>query len=184
VAQGEIEFIRPLAAAIERMKDGLFRPFRVEVWFVVGFSAWLAWLGQHWDYGSGGKWDLDELDHFSMPQFLLRGWLGRIRAFVEQWEVLLGAVVLAGMILTILVLFAWLSSRAKFILLENVTKKHVQFVDPWSRASAPGWSLFWWRLVFGALQIVFSVRLPRCGGCAPPFPSSREIRSRWARSCG
>jgi hypothetical protein len=155
VAQGEIEFIRPLAAAIERMKVGLFRPFRVEVWFVVGFSAWLAWLGQHGSYGSGGKWDLDELDGVPGPQFLLRGWLERIRDFLDHWQVILGMVTLAGMILVVVVALVWISSRAKFIFLENVTKKHALFVDPWSRASAAGWSLFWWRLVYAAILLAF-----------------------------
>lgn len=155
MAQGEIEFIRPLEAALERMKDGLFRPFRVEVWFVVGFSAWLAWLGQHGSSGGGGDWDLDDLEGVPGPQFLLRGWLERIRDFLDHWQVILGAAVLAGMILTVLVLLLWLSSRAKFIFLENVTKKHAQFVEPWARASAPGWSLFWWRLVFGAILLAF-----------------------------
>src|SRR5512135_101287 len=86
--------------------------------------------GQHGSYGSGGKWDLDDLDGVPGPQFLLRGWLERIRDFLDHWQVILGMVTLAGMILVVVVALVWISSRAKFIFLENVTKKHALFVDP------------------------------------------------------
>lgn len=155
MAQGEIEFIRPLSAAFDRTKAALFRPFRIEVWFVVGFAAWLAWLGQHGSYGTGGDWDTDELDGVPSPQFLLRGWLASIRAFLDNWAVILGVVTLVGMILVVIVAFLWISSRAKFVFLDNVVKGNANFLEPWSRHSAAGWSLFWWRLVFAAIALAF-----------------------------
>jgi hypothetical protein len=155
VAQGEIEFIRPLSAAFERTKTALFRPFRIEAWFVVGFSAWLAWLGQHGSYGSGGNWDAGELKGVPSPQLLLREWLRGIRNFFDHWAVILGVVTLVGMALVVIVVFVWLSSRAKFVFLDNVVKGHSNFLEPWSRFSAAGWSLFWWRLVFAAIVLSF-----------------------------
>lgn len=155
MAQGEIGFIAPLTAAIERTKAALFRPFRIEVWFVVGFTAWVAWLGQHGSYGGGGKWDVEEMRHLPTPAFLLRGWLENLRDLLDHGVLLFGAVLLAGMILALIVLVVWLSSRMKFVFLENVLAGHAKVAEPWSRAGAAGWSLFWWRLAFGAAILAF-----------------------------
>jgi len=36
----------PVGPAIENVKRLLFRPFDLSKWFVIGFCAWLAYLGQ------------------------------------------------------------------------------------------------------------------------------------------
>jgi len=40
-----ISVIDPITPAIERVKEMLFRPFDLRRWFVIGFCAWLAYLG-------------------------------------------------------------------------------------------------------------------------------------------
>ena len=47
----EISVTAPVSAALERVKQVLFRPFDLGKWFVIGFCAWLALLGQQ---GGGG----------------------------------------------------------------------------------------------------------------------------------
>jgi hypothetical protein len=44
----------PLGQAIDRVKLVLFRPFDLGKWFVIGFCAWLAQLGET---GFGGNFN-------------------------------------------------------------------------------------------------------------------------------
>ena len=50
---------QPLSNAWQRMKDLLFRPFSFKIWFVLGFTAWLAGLasrsGGGGGFGGGGQ---------------------------------------------------------------------------------------------------------------------------------
>jgi hypothetical protein len=48
----------------------------------------------------------------------------------------------------ILLVILWLSSRAKFIFLDNVVHSRAQIVEPWHRLRDLGNSLFLWRLGF------------------------------------
>ena len=41
----EISVIEPIGAAFEKTKEILFKPFDIGKWFVIGFCAWLATLG-------------------------------------------------------------------------------------------------------------------------------------------
>ena len=45
-----VSVIDPVTPAIDRVKLILFRPFDLGKWFVIGFCAWLAYLGT----GGGG----------------------------------------------------------------------------------------------------------------------------------
>jgi len=60
-------------------------------------------------------------------------------------------IVLAA--LFVFVLFAWLSSRAKFVFLDNVVHDRAAIVEPWTRHAKEGNSLFLWRLGF-ALAVI------------------------------
>jgi len=48
----EISVTEPLTLAYDRMKLVLFQPFDPGKWFVIGFCAWLAGLGES---GAGGE---------------------------------------------------------------------------------------------------------------------------------
>ncbi len=45
-----VSVIDPVTPAIDRVKLILFKPFELRKWFVIGFCAWLAYLGA----GGGG----------------------------------------------------------------------------------------------------------------------------------
>jgi hypothetical protein len=55
-----VSVIDPITPAIDRVKLILFRPFDMGKWFVIGFCAWLAYLGGGGGGGGGGP-------RFSMP---------------------------------------------------------------------------------------------------------------------
>ena len=42
----QVSVIDPVASAIEHVKKMLFKPFDLEKWFVIGFCAWLAYIGK------------------------------------------------------------------------------------------------------------------------------------------
>ncbi len=141
-----IKFLDPLARAWGRMKKALFHPFDVSKWLVVGFTAFLAGL-MDWHRGGDGNsargkghWDWE--DFFDFPE--------------RAWEWLLDnpgwfTLIVLGVVLLILfiILLTWLSSRGKFMFLDNVVHDRAQVVKPWNEYKREGNSLFLWRFCFG-----------------------------------
>ena len=41
----EINVVEPISPALRRVKHVLFQPFDLGKWFIIGFCAWLAFLG-------------------------------------------------------------------------------------------------------------------------------------------
>jgi hypothetical protein len=147
-----IEFLAPLGRAVERMKTALFRPFDAGKWIVVGFSAWLAWLGQQGGGGSGGQWsDGGDVDDFRREA---RGAFDWIQDLLSN-PLWLGLIVFAAVLAIVLVIaMTWVSSRGKFVFLDNVVKDGREIVEPWGRTREIGNSLFWWRFAYGLVVLV------------------------------
>jgi hypothetical protein len=72
---------------------------------------------------------------------------------------LLLIVLVAVLLIALAVLLTWLSSRGKFMLLDNVVHNRAEVVLPWQRFKALGNSLFVWRICFGLLCIALLVTL-------------------------
>ena len=147
-----IQYAEPLSAAWKRMKKALFQPFDLAKWFTVGFTAFLAGL---LDGGSGGgnsnigkrsHADLDDL--FNFPGVAWE-WLNSNPVWFTLIVVALAILFIVGVILT------WLSSRGKFMFLDNVVHDRAEVKKPWYEYTREGNSLFLWRLVYGLL--VFAV---------------------------
>ena len=147
----KINYINPLSGAWSRMKKALFHPFDISKWFVVGFTAFLAGLTD-WHKGGGdnkgggrGRFDWD--DFFDFPR--------------EAWAWLIDnpgwfMLIVFGLVFLILfiVLLIWLSSRGKFMFLDNVVHDRAQVIKPWHEFKKVGNSLFLWRLCFGFICFV------------------------------
>ncbi|MQY80384.1 MAG: hypothetical protein GH151_14550 [Bacteroidetes bacterium] len=141
-----ISYSDPLSRAWGRMKKALFSPFDINKWFVVGFTAFLAGLLDRPGGGGGGnnKWDgfhnLDDIADFPS----------------EAWDWLMNhpgwfSLILFGLVffISLAILFIWLSSRGKFMFLDNVVHDKAQITKPWYQYKKQGDSLFLWRLVYG-----------------------------------
>jgi hypothetical protein len=140
-----IAFFEPLNSAWERMKHILWQPFNLAKWLVLGFSAWLAGLADGAG-GGGWKWMADENDFPGRYDLHTNG-----DAFRNAGEALFLLPIIFVVILAvaaILLLILWLSSRAKFIYLDNVIHNRAQIVEPWHRFRDLGNSLFLWRVAF------------------------------------
>jgi hypothetical protein len=146
--------------AWDRMLTILFRPFRLDKWLVLGFTAWLAQLGRggkggfNWNFGnwsdsgksefvSSGGGGIDWPDFNAGGQWVLDhpGWAA------------LGAFGCLFLIALVLVLF-WVSSRGKFMFLDNVVHDRAEVVQPWKRFRRLGNSLFGFQLAFVASTIL------------------------------
>ncbi len=155
----EINVAEPISPALERVKQMLFQPFDLGKWFVIGFCAWLAGLGE-----SGGGFNTGFNHGFNrgvQSNTSLRQVLEQARDYVTAnlyWivPVAIAAVIL---LLTLGILFLWLNSRGKFMFLHCVALDRAEVVEPWNKFEREGNSLFLFRLVLGLCGMVLTLPL-------------------------
>jgi len=151
-----IHFIEPLSKGISRTKNALFKPFDIGKWFTIGFAAFLAGLTNAGFPGSPGgniQWHKTRFeweDVFSFPQ--------------KAWEWLMNhpvwAVLIAiGVVLVFVfgIVLTWLSSRGKFMFLDNVIHDRSKVVAPWHEYRNEGNSLFLFNFIWGILSFGISI---------------------------
>jgi hypothetical protein len=141
-----VSVIDPIEPAIGKVKDILFSPFDLGKWFVIGFCAWLANLGQ--GGGLNFNFPFDKYQHHeNLP--------ARIHDFVMNnlaLVITIGSVLLVvGIIIAIVLL--WLSSRGKFMFLHCVAQNKAEVKNPWHSCRPQGNSLFLFRLVVGIASL-------------------------------
>ena len=136
-----IEVFKPFGEAFELMKKILFQPFDVEKWFLIGFAAWLAHLG-----AGSYNFNFDREDWKDAPIVQsVRDWLSGI----STWVLILGLGGLFLLIVIIMVVFAWLRARGRFMFIDCIVKNRGAIVQPWREFRAEGNSYFLFGLVVG-----------------------------------
>jgi hypothetical protein len=151
-----ISVTEPIGWALTRTGRMLFKPFEWRKWFVLGFCAWLANLGE----GGGPNVNL----RGGVPGGRSGGGPGPFEPVLDWGREHVGLVILLA-VLALVVLLAiglvlmWLSSRGKFMFLDGVVRNRGAVVEPWHRFRTPGNSLFGFRVVFGlaALAVVLLI---------------------------
>ncbi len=142
-----ITYLDPLSKGWERMKKILFRPFDLNKWFMLGFSAFLAdLLGGSFSYSNTLREKID-LHNYDITDGMRKAW--EWLADNPLWFGLIASGSL--LVIALLVLFNWLSSRGKFMFLDNVVHDTALIEAPWKEFRKEGNSLFLWRLVFGII---------------------------------
>ena len=150
-----ISYSNPLSSGWDRMKKALFQPFDIGKWFTVGFTAFLAALVDGSGPGGGGgnysnrfsDWDQDMREVANLP-YMAWDWLNENTFWFTL--IIVGIIVLFA----IIVILVWLSSRGKFMFLDNVVHDKAEVVKPWNDYSREGDSLFVWRLIFGFIVFI------------------------------
>lgn len=134
----------PLESAFRNVKRVLFQPFDVAKWFVIGFCAWLAYLGQGGGGGGGGFPGNSRKVGGSASDVLEQA-----RQYVTDNLYWLLPLVLAITVfsLALWVLVVWLSSRGRFMFLHCVALNRAEVQVPWRRWASQANSLFWFRIV-------------------------------------
>ncbi len=143
----------PVSQALDRVKEVLFRPFDAGKWFVIGFCAWLACLGEG---GFGGGTHFNFGNHHGPQVRNLHDLFDQARGFVMHnlgWLIPVAAAVLL-LTLVLSLLFVWLSSRGQFMFLHCVALNRAEVSQPWHRFSREANSLFLFRLVLGSVGLV------------------------------
>lgn len=149
-----VSYIEPAERAWARTRRLLLQPFDLERWIVIGFAAFLAGLSGQWAGTSFiPRWRIDfppDWGNLVSPPFghLLDGFRG------STW--FLFGLPFAVAALAVGVALLWLSSRGKFIFLDNMVRQWAAFVDPWKKYGRLGQSLFLWRLGFWLAAFLFA----------------------------
>ncbi len=143
----KIEIFKPFGEAFELTKKILFQPFDVKKWFVIGFAAWLANLG-----GGGG---------FNY-QYNRREDVQKLNEAISQIShpiVVIGICVLIGVVLVLIVLFAWLRARGGFMFIDCIAKNRGVIAEPWRDFRKEGNSYFLFSLLVGFAFLIFAALL-------------------------
>lgn len=141
VARTPISISRAVEDAWRGMVAQLFRPFDISRWLALGFTVWLATLGER-----GFQFNMSE-------EWFANGAADILAAFWRDHLALSIALIgLTGFLLVAtLVLVTWLRSRGTFLFLSNVARGEALVRDPWRNTAVQGNSLFVAALVLGFL---------------------------------
>jgi hypothetical protein len=151
----DVSLTRPFGQALDRVKLVLFRPFDLGKWFVIGFCAWLAHLGEqgftgNFNFGSGHHHGGNARHQFEQAkEFVMANLYWIIPVAV--------AVVAIGVALWLV--FTWLNSRGKFMFLHCVALDKAEVSVPWRKFAHEGNSLFLFRVVLWLIATILTLPL-------------------------
>ena len=151
----------PVSPALERVKLMLFQPFDLAKWFVIGFCAWLAYLGEGGGGGGGGNFGNNFGNHAHGGGADVRHDLEQAWSYVVNhlyWIVPVAAFAIL-FLLALGLLILWLNCRGKFMFLHCVALNKAEVVEPWHKFAHEANSLFWFRIVLGLIGAVLGLPL-------------------------
>jgi hypothetical protein len=151
----QISVTNPVGRAIEHVRRVLFNPFDIGKWFVIGFCAWLAPLGESGGSG-GGNFNNSTRNGGDVHQQFEHA-----RSYVLEnlaWIVPLGIFIFA-LVVILMIVFTWLNSRGKFMFLHCVALNRAEIAEPWKKYEAQANSLFWFRLALLGIGMVLTLPL-------------------------
>jgi hypothetical protein len=157
-----ISVIDPVTPAIDRVKLILFRPFDLRKWFVIGFCAWLAYLGGGGGGGGSGggggpRYTVPHEQHGAREQ--IREGIETAKVYVSNnlYWIIPVTVTVVVLIILIGLLLAWLNSRGRFMFLHCVATNKAEVAVPWHKFRKQGNSLFLFRIVLGIIGLLVVV---------------------------
>lgn len=143
----EIEIFKPFGEAFELTKKILFQPFDWKKWFVVGFAAWLANLGN-----AGGSFNY-QFDREETQKF------NEAISQIPHPVLVFGVSLLIFFVVVLIVLFAWLRARGGFVFIDCIVKNRGAIAEPWREFRREGNSYFLFWLLIALLFVVFAALL-------------------------
>ncbi len=144
--ENQISVIDPISPAIEWVKTILFRPFDIGKWFVIGFCAWLAFLGEQ----GGPSFNFGGRQRYGAPAEVFNN--AKEVVIENLFWILPLAITITVIIIVIGFVITWLSSRGRFMFLHCVALNKAEVVVPWHKFKKQGNSLFLFRIVVGLIS--------------------------------
>ncbi len=147
-----VSVIDPIGPTLEKVKMILFKPFDLRKWFVIGFCAWLAFLGSGGGPGGPGGGGGDGVQIKGNTSGA-REAIGQTKEFVLEnlsWIIPVALTVVVLVIVLWLVV-TWLSSRGRFMFLHSVAENKAEVNVPWTKFRQHANSLFLFRIVLGLI---------------------------------
>jgi len=160
--------------AFRRMTGMLFYPFTVSKWFVLGFSAWLAIIfNSQGGSGVGGTFYFRFSNSSHLPYVVSRSgsflkdvflgdvfFVGKVCNYlkIEQsvfWWLVFGTATAVLVMIVINLILVWVSSRFKFIFIDNIANNRAEITKPWKQFKKCGNSAFWWLFGFIIVSVLF-----------------------------
>jgi len=148
-----VSVIDPVSPAIERARVMLFKPFDMRKWFVIGFCAWLAFLGS----GGGLNFNFSVGDRRGGTE--AREAIEQVKDYIScnlDWIIPV-AIFLVLLLIVLGIVFVWLSSRGRFMFLHCVAENKAEVKVPWTKFKQHGNSLFLFRIVLGLIALAVMV---------------------------
>ncbi len=139
--------------AVDHVKKRLFQPFRWSLWWRLSL---IGLLTGEFGMGSGGGGNFNVPSNYPRDgkQDLLQFFAGEqeVAKFVSQWLpwIVLGVAVLA----ILAILWIYVSSVFRFVLLETVLYGRCEIRAGWRRWQTQGWSFFWWQVGVGLVVLL------------------------------
>jgi hypothetical protein len=147
-SEPNIEIFRPFGEAFELTKKILFQPFDLKKWFVIGFAAWLSNIG-----GGNYNFRYNRGDWKNVP------WFQDLRDTIDQiphWILWSGLAVILVLVFALIILFAWLRARGRFIFVDCIVKDRGAIAEPWREFREQGNSYFLLALLVGFIIAVIA----------------------------
>ena len=144
----EIQIFKPFGAAFELMKKILFQPFDIKKWFIIGFAAWLANLG-----GGGGSFNYPYNEREDAHK------LNETISQIPHSVLITGVCALVAVVLVLVVLFAWLRARGRFLFIDCIVRNRGAIAEPWREFRTEGNSYFLFSLMAAVCLVLFTALL-------------------------
>lgn len=164
-----ISVLDPIRPSVDRTRQMLFRPFDLGKWFVLGFTAWLAEIGQggggggfpnfqaRVPAGGGGKPAAPGAGAGGGVPPVLRQALDWVRENLAL-VIGIGAAVLL-LVVVVSLLMGWIQGRFRFIFLDDVVRDRAEVARPWTEFRREGNSLFGFQVLLSLAMFVLVATL-------------------------
>src|SRR5436853_3894868 len=141
----KIEVLKPFGEAFELMKKIRFQPFDLKKWFIIGLAAWLANLG-----GGGGGFDY----RYNRGEEFQK--LNETISQIPHSVLVTGICALIAVVLLLVVLFAWLRARGRFMFIDCIVKNRGSIAEPWREFRTEGNTYFLFSLTAAVCLMLFA----------------------------
>jgi len=143
-----VSVLDPIEPAIEWVRQMLFRPFNLSKWLIIGFCAWLTYLGQGGG-GSGFNYNFPGQRGSDGPDIAVF----KDAVLAHLVVILIVCGILIPLFIVIWLLVCWVSSRGQFMLVHCTAGNKAEVSIPWKKFSIQGNSLFLFRIALALITM-------------------------------